>query len=340
MRPTDRRTPNDDAYREVIRRVLERLQDRSFAPAMAPPVAAPAAGSGDWVSEVPPEVRGPSSGRWDEPYDESVGVASPTRSPGAGRCAGCTTLGACAWVCPATSIRMMHEGAERVGATLGARATAPGIAGRIDHTLLAPDATGEAIDRLCDEAMRYRFATVCVNGYWVLRCAERLRASGTPVCAVVGFPLGATLSDVKAAEAEQAVRDGASEIDMVLAIGALRSREYREVGDDIRRVVAAAGVPVKVILETALLTREQKIEACTLAKAAGAAFVKTSTGFGPSGATVDDVRLMRQVVGDDVSVKASGGVRDAETAQAMLEAGADRIGASASVRIAREGRRS
>jgi deoxyribose-phosphate aldolase len=292
-----------------------------------------------WIDALPPEVRGVSAGRWDEPFDETVGVASPTRSPDAGRCAGCATLGACAWVCPATSIRILREGAERVGATFGARATSPGMASRIDHTLLAAEATGEAIDRLCDEAALYRFATVCVNGYWVSRCAARLRASGVPVCAVVGFPLGATLPEVKAAEAARAVGDGAAEIDMVLNVGALRSRDYRTVGDDIRGVVSQAGVPVKVILETALLTRDEKIKACTLAKAAGASFVKTSTGFGPSGATVEDVRLMRSVVGDDVSVKASGGIRDAETAQAMLEAGADRIGASASVRIAHEGRR-
>jgi len=305
-----------------------------------PPVSADAAGTdaapvvGGWEARVPPEVRGVAAGRWDEPDDDTVGVASPVRSPSTGRCAGCQTLGACAWVCPATTIRLVREGAVRLGATLGAHAPAAGLAGRIDHTLLAPDATARAVDELCLEAARYRFASVCVNGRWVARAYERLRASGVPVCAVVGFPLGATLPDVKAAEAARAVADGAREIDMVMNVGALRSRRYREVADDIRSVVEACGVPVKVILETALLTREEKIEACTLAKTAGASFVKTSTGFGPSGATVDDVRLMREVVGDDVSVKASGGIRDAETAQAMIEAGADRIGASASVRIA------
>lgn len=336
-------TLTDAEYREIVRRVLARTGGREGARDAAPvPITSAAlepSPRARWLDEVPPEIRGPSSGRWDEPPDESVGVSSPTQAPTAGRCAGCPTLGACAWVCPATSIRLVREGADRLGATPGARSLAPGLAGRIDHTLLAADASGQAIDALCLEAARYRFATVCVNGYWASRAAERLRGTDVGICVVVGFPLGATLADVKAAEAHQAVVDGASEIDMVINIGALRSGRYREVAEDVRAVVSSSGLPVKVILETALLSRDEKVKACTLAKAAGAAFVKTSTGFGPSGATVEDVRLMRRVVGSDVSVKASGGIRDAETAQAMIEAGADRIGASASVHIARGGER-
>jgi deoxyribose-phosphate aldolase len=235
-------------------------------------------------------------------------------------------------VCPATTERVLLEGAVRVGSAPQGRALAPRLAARIDHTLLRADATGEEIDRLCDEALRYGFASVCVNGAWVRHAAERLRGRGV-VCAVVGFPLGANLPETKAAEAAGAVRDGAGEIDVVLNVGALRSRDHALVARDLAGVVVAAGVPVKVILETGLLTREEKVEACVLAQAAGAAFVKTSTGFGPSGATVEDVRLMRETVGPGVSVKASGGVRNVDVAQAMVEAGADRIGASASVAI-------
>jgi deoxyribose-phosphate aldolase len=172
-----------------------------------------------------------------------------------------------------------------------------------------------------------------VNGHWVRRARERLAGSPVLVCSVVGFPLGATLPEVKAAEAALAVEEGAGEIDMVMAIGALKSHDHAFVHRDIAGVVAAAGVPVKVILETAYLSREEKVAASSIARAAGAAFVKTSTGFGPSGATLEDIRLLREVVGPDMSVKASGGIRSADFAQALLEAGADRIGASASVAI-------
>jgi deoxyribose-phosphate aldolase len=209
----------------------------------------------------------------------------------------------------------------------------------IDHTLLKPDATAADIDTLCREAAEWKFATVCVNPTWVARAAGRLRGSGVGVCSVVGFPLGATTPDVKQFEARRAIFDGASEVDMVINVGALKSGDVRLVTDDIRAVVGACaerGVTSKVILETALLTDPEKVTASTLAKAAGADFVKTSTGFGPGGATPADVALMRRAVGDEMGVKAAGGVRDLQQVQAMVAAGATRIGASAGVRIVKE----
>jgi len=216
-----------------------------------------------------------------------------------------------------------------------------GVAGLIDHTLLKPDATASDIDRLCREAAEWKFATVCVNPTWVAHAAGRLRGSGVGVCSVVGFPLGATTPDVKQYEARRAMFDGATEIDMVINVGSLKSGDVRLVTDDIRAVVGACAeraVTSKVIIETALLTDEEKVTACTLAKAAGADFVKTSTGFGPGGATAADVALMRKAVGDELGVKASGGVRDLQQLQAMVAAGATRIGASAGVRILKESR--
>ncbi|NLG27260.1 MAG: deoxyribose-phosphate aldolase [Chloroflexi bacterium] len=214
--------------------------------------------------------------------------------------------------------------------------TAEGLAALIDHTLLKPDATPEAIDRLCAEARAHRFASVCVNSRYVARCAAALGQTGVPVCAVVGFPLGACLTEVKVYEAERCLALGAREIDMVLAVGALKAGDYAAVRDDIAEVVAAchrAGAHCKVILETALLTEEEKVVACLLCLDAGADFVKTSTGFSSAGATVADVRLMRAVVGADAGVKAAGGIRTYADALAMVTAGANRIGASASVKI-------
>ena len=208
------------------------------------------------------------------------------------------------------------------------------LARYIDHTLLKPDATRDELDKLCDEARKHSFATVCVNSTNVRHAANRLRGSTVRVCAVVGFPLGAMTTTSKAFETREAVRAGASEIDMVINIGAMKNRDYALVLEDIKAVVDAAGDKgVKVILETANLTREEKIIGCALSKAAGAAFVKTSTGFGAGGATAEDVALMKAVVGPDMEVKASGGVRTTEDAQAMIQAGATRIGASASVAI-------
>ena len=210
----------------------------------------------------------------------------------------------------------------------------------IDHTLLKPDAERDEIEKLCTDARQHEFFSVCVNSSNVRLASSFLGGGGrTKVCAVVGFPLGAGTPASKAFEAREAVRCGAEEIDMVLNIGALRSRDYTLVTDDISRVVKAVpGKIVKVILETGMLTDHEKIIACSLSKVANAAFVKTSTGFGPGGATVEDVALMRAVVGPDMGVKASGGVRDYETAVAMLRAGANRLGCSSSVAIVTGGK--
>ncbi len=214
--------------------------------------------------------------------------------------------------------------------------SAPSIAKLIDHTLLRPEATREGILQLCSEARDYNFASVCVNAYWVPLAASQLEGSQVKVCTVVGFPLGATSTAAKVGETEAALRAGAQEIDMVQNIGALLGDDDRAVEEEIALVAAAshrAGAIVKVILETALLSDDQKIVACRLAQMAGADFVKTSTGFGPSGATVQDVELMRRTVGPTMGVKASGGIRTLDDALKMLAAGATRIGASASVKI-------
>ena len=232
-------------------------------------------------------------------------------------------------------------GASRVGASPGVGAVRADVAAMIDHTLLKPDADRDQLDRLCEEARTYHFASVCVNSSNVAYCKRRLRGSDVMTVAVVGFPLGAASTASKAYETRESVRDGADEIDMVINIGALKGKDYATVHADIAAVVVAARPrPVKVILETGALDRDQKVIGCAIAKAAGAAFVKTSTGFGPGGATVEDIALMRAVVGEDVGVKASGGVRDAEDARRMMEAGATRIGASASVAIVTGGSQS
>jgi deoxyribose-phosphate aldolase len=212
--------------------------------------------------------------------------------------------------------------------------TSKDIAPYIDHTLLKADATRAEIIKLCDEARKWGFATVCVNSSNVGLAARLLEGSPSKAIAVVGFPLGAGTTSAKTFETREAVRNGAAEIDMVINIGQLKARNYGFVECDIREVVQAAKPrPVKVILETGALTRDEKVIGCALSKAAGAAFVKTSTGFGAGGATAEDIALMRQVVGDDVGVKASGGIRTTADAQKMIEAGANRLGASASVAI-------
>jgi len=208
------------------------------------------------------------------------------------------------------------------------------VAQYIDHTLLKPEATQDQVRTLCEEAKQYHFATVCVNSSQVRLAAELLKGSTVKPIAVVGFPLGAATAKAKAFETLEAIRNGAQEIDTVINIGALKSKDYRTVLEDIQTVVQAAGqIPVKVILETSQLESEEKVIACALSVGAGAAFVKTSTGFGGGGATVEDIRLMRRVVGPHIGVKASGGVRDFETAKAMLEAGATRLGTSSSINI-------
>ena len=231
---------------------------------------------------------------------------------------------------------VVANGADRV-AFHGEAADVPlDVARYIDHTLLAADATADDIDLLCSEAEQYGFASVCINPTWVKRAAKNLRGTKVPVCSVIGFPLGATTTEIKATEARKALRDGAREIDMVINVGALKSGDHELVYNDIVKVVDAAhetGAICKVILETALLTDEEKVIASALAKRAKADFVKTSTGFGPGGATVYDVALMRETVGPDMGVKASGGVRTAHDAEDMIAAGATRIGASAGVQI-------
>lgn len=246
----------------------------------------------------------------------------------------CASCGSCVVRRPWSVRAMEGAGAMRVGAPAGIGAVPADMARLIDHTLLKPEASREEVVKLCEEARKYRFASVCVNTTWVPLCKALLAGSSVMVCAVVGFPLGAMTPSAKAYEAREAVRQGAREIDMVINIGALKSKDYETVFEDICRVVkASAPAGVKVILETSSLTQEEKIIGCALSKLAGAAFVKTSTGFAKGGATVEDVALMRSLVGSDVGVKASGGVRTAEDVVKMAAAGANRIGASASVAI-------
>ncbi len=234
---------------------------------------------------------------------------------------------------------VVSSGAARVSATIGvdeAGGVETDLAKLIDHTLLKPEATTQQIEQLCAEAKKYGFASVCVNPCYVSLCARLLKDTRVKVCTVIGFPLGATTTAAKVVEAEHAIRDGAQELDMVINVGMLKSGEHEYVEDDIFAVVSTArrsGVLTKVILENVLLTDEEKVKACLLVKRAGADFVKTSTGFSKGGATVGDVILMRRVVGSAIGVKAAGGVRSREEALTMVASGADRVGASASVKI-------
>jgi deoxyribose-phosphate aldolase len=233
---------------------------------------------------------------------------------------------------------LANVGASRIGVLAGGHGTAKEtpaeLAKYIDHTLLKPTTTRADVVRVCEEAREYGFASVCLNTTWIALAKKLLVGTAVKPIAVVGFPLGAMVSTAKAAETRQAIADGALEIDMVINIGGLKGGDHDMVYRDIRAVVeAAGGYPVKVILETAMLTREEKIAGCALSKAAEAHFVKTSTGFGGGGATVEDVSLMRSTVGPEMGVKASGGVRSSADVQKMLSAGATRVGASASVAI-------
>src|SRR5438309_6985680 len=263
-------------------------------------------------------------------------MALATARPQA-RCACHSVVEGC---CPDRLRGVLDAGATRVG--LHAIGGAPaGVASMIDHTLLKPDATRAQIEELCREAAQFKFATVCVNPTWVAAAARLPAGSGVGVCSVVGFPLGATTPDVKGYETQRAIFDGAREIDMVINIGALKSGDLRLVERDIESVTGpcrACGALSKVIIEAALLTDDEKVTACTLAKAAAADYVKTSTGFASGGATAADVALMRRVVGADMGVKAAGGVRDLEGMKAMIAAGATRVGASAGVKIVQQAR--
>lgn len=238
---------------------------------------------------------------------------------------------------PAPNNALLQAGACRVGhATEGAapHGQCGTLAEYIDHTLLKPTATDSEVLEVCRQAREYHFASVCINPAYVALTARELAGSGVKVCTVIGFPLGSTTSETKAFETRDAVAKGADEIDMVIHIGKLKSGDFEYVCNDIRAVVQSAqGRVVKVIIETSLLTDDEKVAACILAKAAGAHFVKTSTGFGGGGATPEDIALMRKTVGPTLGVKASGGVRDCESAHKLIEAGASRLGASASVAI-------
>ena len=244
--------------------------------------------------------------------------------------------GSCAAHCPDKVRAIVDEGAVRIGYNGRGGDIPSDIATYIDHTMLGPGTTGEQVDKLCEEARRYGFAAVCVNPVWVRRVRDHLRGSKVTICCVVGFPLGANATEIKVMEARRALREGAREIDMVLNVGMLKEGDYDFVEKDIARVVDAChevGAMCKVIIEAAMLTDEEKVIACRLAQSAKADFVKTSTGFGPGGATVYDVALMRETVGSGMGVKASGGIKTADDAEQMIAAGATRIGASAGVSI-------
>ena len=249
-------------------------------------------------------------------------------------CPGCVQR--CAQTCAKNTKEIIAAGAARVSASERLTKIDPAIAALIDHTILKPEATRADVVKVCREAREYRFASVCINPYWVPLVARELAGSGVKVCTVVGFPLGATTTGTKVAETTEALRNGAQEIDMVINVGALRSGEFDTVRNDIEQVVRVAhraGAIVKTILETALLDDSQKTMASKLAKTAGADFVKTSTGFSSAGATAHDIALMRAAVGPEMGVKASGGIRTLQDVQTMTAAGATRIGASASVKI-------
>ena len=262
------------------------------------------------------------------------------RGPGGGPSGSYSCTAISVQLCPDHVQGVLDAGACRLGVRGGDPASLSNLAGYIDHTLLKPDATAAQIDQLCAEAMENHFASVCVNGSWVRRCAEILEGSGVAVCTVVGFPLGASVPEVKAYEARRAIEDGACEVDMVINVGAIKSGDCEFARRDIAGVAEVChrlGAKLKVILETCLLTDDEIERASRGAKQAGADFVKTSTGFSTGGATAHHVALMRRAVGPTLGVKASGGVRDAAGAREMIEAGATRIGASASVAIAKGG---
>ena len=263
----------------------------------------------------------------------------PLSGLGAGdACAECYL---CAQKCPEKVRAIVNAGASRITAASGVTAVPNDIAKYIDHTILKPEATPAEIEKLCKEAAEYHFAAVCINPPYVKQCAQILRGTEVAIAVVVGFPLGAHTTEAKVFETQQAITDGATEIDMVINIGALKAKQDDLVRADIRAVCDAAhrqGAHVKVIIEAALLNDEEKVRACVLSKEVGADFVKTSTGFSTGGATVHDVELMSRAVNGELGVKAAGGIKTLEQAEAMIHAGATRIGASAGVKIVQEAR--
>ena len=270
-------------------------------------------------------------------FARNLPVAGPSGNVGAPFCAVCDTRGHCMKRCSDSGDTVIKAGADRIGGAPGIGEVQRKIASMIDHTLLKAQSTQQEVTLLCAEAAKYSFASVCVNPFWVPLCAQLLQGHPVAICTVIGFPLGANQPQIKAAEARLAIQQGATEIDMVLNIGALKSGLLDVVEEDIRAVrEATRGTVLKVILETALLNDQEKIDACKASMRAQADFVKTSTGFSTGGATAGDVALMRRVVGEGTGVKASGGVRNQGDAERMIESGASRIGASAGVKIMHE----
>lgn len=264
----------------------------------------------------------------------SAGTSQSALSPCSGVDGQCNACGRCAEIRPEDAAALRQAGASRLSARTGIGKVRDDLTRLIDHTLLKPEATREQLRELCAEAVQYNFYSVCVNSANVRFCSNLLRGSEVKVVAVVGFPLGAMSPQSKAFESKQAIRDGAREIDMVINIGKLKNGDYDYVFEDVVAVVSASQpYPVKVIIETSALNDEEKVAASALSSAAGARFVKTSTGFGKGGATVEDIALIRKVVGDRVEIKASGGIHDANDADALVNAGASRLGASASITI-------
>jgi deoxyribose-phosphate aldolase len=300
------------------------------------------------TSEVINRLKAESAGGEGKPGFPLTSGATPGTTPGAKPgvmppatsftvCTGdtCIQCNLCVTRNPSGVKSILDGGASRVSSTIGVVNVPADVAPYIDHTLLKPEATRAEIEQLCDEAAKYGFYSVCVNPYWTPLCAKLLRGKTVKVCNVIGFPLGATDSRTKGFEARNAIEQGAAEIDMVINIGALKGRDLKAVEEDIRSVARSSRstTVLKVIIETCLLTDEEKVLACEISKKAGAHFVKSSTGFSKGGATAKDIALMRRVVGPGMGVKASGGVRTYEDAKLMIESGATRIGASASVKI-------
>ncbi len=327
----------DALVERITREVLARL--RGAFPEGLPPAEAPAAGTPSSppgrAAEAAPVTE--AYRRSYDPCTERPAIRHPDAADSEDRARNENP----AQRSPETVRGFLAAGASRISAASGSGAVPHDIAAYIDHTLLKPDATEAEITKLCGEAARHRFASVCVNPSFVRLCAQLLRGSEAKVCTVVGFPLGATTPATKAFESRKAIREGAREVDMVINVGALKSGNYDLVEQDIAEVAAAcheSGAILKVIIEAALLTDEEKVVACLLAKRARADFVKTSTGFASGGATIRDVAIMRATVGPEMGVKAAGGIRSYADALGMIEAGATRIGASAGVRIVKESR--
>lgn len=323
---------NEAQLRKIVEEVVRTLADKGYLSAGSCGCEKPAAGSGRVVTTTVGTAgkvfsdgwKRPSSPEQPRPQSKIASKIIEGEHTGGPNCAHCAAIG---------EKEVKAAGADRV-AMCHPTKKGSSAARYVDHTLLKPNATQEEIAKLCEEARAYCFASVCVNPSYVAYSASLLRGSGVKVCTVVGFPLGSTTPTVKAIEARDAIANGADEIDMVINVGALKSGNDALVFDDIHAVrEATRGRVLKVILETSLLSKEEKVRACVMSKKAGADFVKTSTGFGGGGATVEDVTLMRQTVGPLMGVKASGGIRDTQTAEQMLAAGATRLGTSASVAI-------